>query len=204
MTELPIHLHRELELQEGDLIKVSLSNSAKVYLMTPQNYQLFLEWEPFEAFGGDYEHSPVKFQAPYAGTWHLAVQQLNEALSLTIEVEVITKPTKNTPAKSPKQKTPAKVQKGSSLVEWDLSNPNHCVLVVNKARKFLTRAEMNAFIHQIVRGKNPLAQKKLVYAWLQKERSDILVEAEIESYLSPILAEMIRLIRERLSIPGKG
>ncbi len=200
MNEAPVHLHHELDLKTTDMVRVHLDNPAKVFLMTPDNYRLFLTWEPFEAFGGEYEHSPVRLQAPQDGTWHLAVQQLNEALSLTTRVEVVS--TGQNPSRTATK--PKGSKSSSGLVEWDLSNPAHVVLVVDKSRKFLTRNEMNAFIHQIVRGKNDLARKKLTYAWLQKERNDILAEAGIDNYLSPILAEMIRLIRERLSLPGKG
>lgn len=200
MDDVPVHLHHELNLDTTDLVYVHLNNPAKVFLMTPENYRHFLAWDPFEAFGGEYDHSPVRLQAPQAGTWHLAVQQVNEALSLTIRVELI-----SASQEAPKAKARPKPSKAAtSPVEWDLSNPNHVVLCVDKARKFLTRNEMNAFIHQIVRGKNDLARKKLTYSWLQKERNDILVEAKIDNYLSPILAEMIRIIREKLSIPGKG
>lgn len=195
MTDVPSHLHHELNLKPTDIVQVHLSSRAKVYLMTTEQYRRFLDWEPFEAFGGDYEHSPARLRAPTEGLWHLAVQQIDETVSLTIRVEVVGQT-------APEGKR-ASTKRSGTPVEWDLSNPNHCVLVVDKTRKFLTRAEMNAFIHRIVRGKNELARRKLVYAWLQSERNDILVEAGIDDFRSPVLAEMIRLIRERLP-PGSG
>lgn len=192
----PIHLHRELKLDKGDVVEVFISNPAKVYLMTAENYRRFLQWEPFEAYGGQTDLSPARLAAPGAGIWHLAVLQVHEAMSLDIRVVVHSKHENKT------QRGRTTAPPGRPAVGWDFSAADHCVLTIDKVRKFLTRAEANAFIHQIVRGKNDLARRKLAYSWLKKERSDILVEGQIEDALSPVLWEMIRQIQEVLKKAG--
>jgi hypothetical protein len=68
------YLHREFELNQGDIVEVTLAgNAANVMLLDPANFQNYREGKPFDYFGGYAQTSSYPIEAPRPGRWHLVV-----------------------------------------------------------------------------------------------------------------------------------
>ncbi len=83
------HLHKVLDLQDGDEVRVGLTAAANVYLVDEANYALYLEDQEFEYYGGTAKQSPYRILAPGAGVWHLVVEQMDSRDSLSVAVQLI-------------------------------------------------------------------------------------------------------------------
>lgn len=200
--DAPLHLHKAFHMGPDAHIEVYLDQPAMVFLMDDANYQNFLQWEAYSAFGGKCDQSPARLRPGALGNWHLVVQQeegenreLNVRVKLVAE-RAVREPDSPAPVKKAKKKPGALPE-----IHWELDDPSMLILQVEKMRKFLTKPEMNNIIHQVVRGKNDLARRKLLFSWLERERRDILMEADIPDFGSPILREMVRQLKERFA-PG--
>jgi len=68
------HLHWELEAEAGDTIEVSLDRAANVQLLDRPNYENYLNRQPYSRLEGGYTtFSPVEFDVPTDGVWHLVI-----------------------------------------------------------------------------------------------------------------------------------
>jgi hypothetical protein len=86
------HLHKTLNLEEGDELRVGLTAAANVYLIDEPNYALYLDDREFEYYGGTARQSPYRIQAPGSGTWHLVVEQVDGRESLSVAIQLISAP----------------------------------------------------------------------------------------------------------------
>ncbi len=66
-------LHREFQLDQNDVVEVTLDHAANVQLMDPSNFAAYERGQPFRYYGGYVERSPVRLRPPHAGRWHLVV-----------------------------------------------------------------------------------------------------------------------------------
>ncbi len=83
------HLHKVLNLEEGDELRVGLTAAANVYLVDEANYALYLENQEFEYYGGTAKQSPYRLLAPGPGVWHLVIEQVDSRESLSVAVQII-------------------------------------------------------------------------------------------------------------------
>lgn len=67
------YLHYEFELEQGDVVEVTLDKQANVRLMDDNNFALYKRGQRHEYFGGLAKQSPVSLVAPSAGHWHVAI-----------------------------------------------------------------------------------------------------------------------------------
>ncbi len=67
------YLHKQLELQAGDVVEVTLDHPANVQLLDPANFEAYREGKPYRYYGGYATQSPYSIAAPFPGTWHLVV-----------------------------------------------------------------------------------------------------------------------------------
>ena len=67
------YLHYDLNLQEGDLVEVTLNKQANVRLLNGTNYLQYRRGAQHRYYGGLATKSPVQLRAPHSGYWHLVV-----------------------------------------------------------------------------------------------------------------------------------
>ena len=83
------HLHKYLSLSEGDTLKIHLSNPAHVMLLDDNNYSLYKDEEEYDFYGKLAKQSPCMIRAPYAGSWHLVIEQENSRQDLSVNVQIM-------------------------------------------------------------------------------------------------------------------
>ena len=66
-------LHQEFDLQEGDVVEVSLNSPANVMLLDTQNFSNYQQGVSYRYYGGHAEKTPVLLSAPHSGKWHVVV-----------------------------------------------------------------------------------------------------------------------------------
>jgi hypothetical protein len=83
------HLHKHLELDEFDMLKVHLTNPAQVMLMDDENYEFYLAEEEYDYYGSLVKRSPFAMRTPYSGSWHLVIEQANPGQDVAVNVQII-------------------------------------------------------------------------------------------------------------------
>jgi hypothetical protein len=68
-----LHKHYKLNLEQGEILQVTLDKQADVLLMDESNYNKFMVDKKYESYGGRARRSPVQMAPPAAGRWHLVV-----------------------------------------------------------------------------------------------------------------------------------
>jgi hypothetical protein len=66
-------LHKELDLNAGDIVQVTLDGQANVMLLDSSNYEAYRNGRAFRYHGGHAKMSPVHLVAPRGGKWHIVV-----------------------------------------------------------------------------------------------------------------------------------
>jgi hypothetical protein len=67
------YLHREFDLDSGDVVQVTLDGQANVMLLDPSNYESYRNGRPYHYHGGHAQTSPVRLEVPHGGKWHVVV-----------------------------------------------------------------------------------------------------------------------------------
>lgn len=60
-------------LHGGEIVEVTLSHAANVFLVDSSNYQSFKSGRPYRYYGGQATRSPVRLNVPSAGHWYLVI-----------------------------------------------------------------------------------------------------------------------------------
>ncbi|GEM_PF-5511740 len=192
----PLHLHKTFEAGPETVCEVHLDQKAEVYLMDLKNYNAYLKYEEFSAFGGPCEVSPARLRPDKTGEWHLVIQQDEKSGSeLTVRVQMISE--KSAQSGQPKAK-PARGRKTKQgplpEMKLDILGGSSFVIQVDKVRKMFNKSEMNSIIHMVTRGKNPLARRRLLFSFFEKERQDFITENGITDDESPLMNPLVDLI----------
>lgn len=83
------HLHKHLRLFEDDELELRITGAAHVFLMDDDNYRYYREGEEYDYYGGLVRRSPLRLKAPYAGAWHLVIEQAEHGKPLDVVVQII-------------------------------------------------------------------------------------------------------------------
>lgn len=67
------YLHYEFDLNQGDVVEVTLDKQANVRLLDDANFANYHRGGQHRYYGGLAEQSPVRIRAPRAGHWHLVI-----------------------------------------------------------------------------------------------------------------------------------
>ena len=90
MKQPPLNKRYDLEKQvAGTIVEIVLSCMNNVRLMDHANYLLYVEGQPFKAFGGRMEKSPIRLQIPTSGHWHVVVDRVGFATLANSNVRAI-------------------------------------------------------------------------------------------------------------------
>lgn len=66
-------LHYDLQLNNDDVVEVTLDKQANVRLLDDLNFGQYKRGQRHSYFGGLAKVSPVKLRPPHSGRWHLVV-----------------------------------------------------------------------------------------------------------------------------------
>ena len=86
MTE---YLHKEIHLDEKDIVEVRLKHRANVMLLDSANYGKYKSNQNFHYFGGYAITSPIRIPAPHSGVWHVVLDLGGESGTIEYSVTVI-------------------------------------------------------------------------------------------------------------------
>jgi hypothetical protein len=67
------HIHNEFEANAGDVIEVTIDHPANVQFLDQANYDLYKSNQGYRYTGGHATTSPVRFEVPRDGRWHITV-----------------------------------------------------------------------------------------------------------------------------------
>ena len=67
------YLHQEFDAGPGDIVEVTLDNSANVLLLDSVNFEKYRSGQTYRYQGGYAKESPVRIAPPRHGRWHLIV-----------------------------------------------------------------------------------------------------------------------------------
>jgi hypothetical protein len=82
-------LHRELDLQPGDEVEVTLDSPANVMLLDPDNFSNYQQDTSYRYYGGHAEKSPVRLSPPHSGKWYVVVNLGGYAGTVRAGVRVV-------------------------------------------------------------------------------------------------------------------
>lgn len=67
------HINYEFDADEGDVAEVTIDRAANVVLVDEPNYELYKQGGKFRHLGGYATKSPIRFNVPSSGRWHVVV-----------------------------------------------------------------------------------------------------------------------------------
>ncbi len=67
------YIHNEYEAHAGDRIEVTIDHAANVQLLDQENYEHYKNGREFRYIGGYATETPVRFNVPRPGRWHVIV-----------------------------------------------------------------------------------------------------------------------------------
>ena len=82
------HLHKHVNLTPDDIVGIHSDGGAFVFLADEENYSNYLNDMNYDYYGTGVETSPFYMAAPYAGDWHIVVEQQNSDDPLNVQIEV--------------------------------------------------------------------------------------------------------------------
>lgn len=82
-------LHYEVDLDDGDLIEITLDSQANVRVMDSSNFSSFRSGRTHRFVGGLAKRSPIRLAAPRPGHWHVVVDRGGYTGSVRAGVRVL-------------------------------------------------------------------------------------------------------------------
>lgn len=82
-------LHYEFDVDEGDVIEVTLDRQANVRLMDGSNFSNFRSGRRHRYVGGLAKRSPIRLAPAHAGRWHVVVDLGGYTGSVRASVRVL-------------------------------------------------------------------------------------------------------------------
>lgn len=83
------YLQKEVQLNSGEALKVTLSGAANVLLMDWNSLNNYKNGRSFNYYGGYYTSSPVFIAPPYPGRWNVVVDLGGRGGSVHASYEII-------------------------------------------------------------------------------------------------------------------
>lgn len=83
------YLHKELQLDAGDVVEVTLDHPANVQLLDSTNFDQYERGRPYRYHGGHARESPVRIAAPHGGRWYVVIDLGGGAGTVRASVAVL-------------------------------------------------------------------------------------------------------------------
>ena len=81
--------YKQLNLDAGDLVEVTLDQQANVLLLDSSNFSSFRAGSSYQYLGGLAEKSPFRMMAPTSGTWYVVINLGGYAGSVNFTINVL-------------------------------------------------------------------------------------------------------------------
>jgi len=86
---LKYHLHKIINFDPGDTIKIELKGSAIVSFMDDENYERYIGDFEYDFFGKEISESPFIMAPPSEGRWHLVIEQTDIPKEMEVHVQIM-------------------------------------------------------------------------------------------------------------------
>lgn len=97
-----------------------------------------------------------------------------------------------------RQQKQSQKQKSSFNVDIEEGpNASHFVLILNGQRKMFSRAEMGKIVNICQVASNKSDGSERLFTWLKRNRTDVLLDLEIQSRGNPLLAALYQFLKKR-------
>ena len=83
------HLHKIINFDQRDTIKIVLNGKAFVAFMDDENYERYIGDFEYEYFGKEVEESPFLMAPPSEGRWHLVIEQTDIPSDMEVQVQIV-------------------------------------------------------------------------------------------------------------------
>lgn len=90
--------------------------------------------------------------------------------------------------------TPSKAPSRQAVVIEEGSNRSHFIITLGNSRKFFVRDEFRGLVKVCDAAENAAVGSERLFAWLKRNRADVLADVGIGSGRNPLLAELYRTI----------
>ncbi len=88
---MPGHLHADFQLNDGDIVHVTIDHQANVMLLDDSNYRNYQSGGQFRYHGGHYKVSPINIAAPSTGHWHVVIDLGGHSGTIRHSINIIKK-----------------------------------------------------------------------------------------------------------------
>lgn len=122
------------------------------------------------------------------------VQVIKHNMEIDKFNEQIEKQNKEMLSKQKKTKGNKRITKQSSLVEVESSGSNF-IIVFNNKRKHFSRDELRKLVNISHISKNQIEGSEMLFRWLKRERSDVLMDTGISGSSSGLLSELRKVLK---------
>jgi len=86
---LKYHLHKIINFDSGDTIKIDFNGSAFVAFMDDENYERYIGDFEYDFFGKEVSESPFSIVPPNEGRWHLVIEHTNIHVDMEVHVQIV-------------------------------------------------------------------------------------------------------------------
>jgi Domain of unknown function (DUF1883) len=86
---LKYHLHKIVNFDTNDTIKIDLSGTAFVAFMDDENYERYIGDFEYEFFGKEISESPFTLTSPSEGRWHLVIEHTDIPKEMEVHVQIV-------------------------------------------------------------------------------------------------------------------
>ena len=119
-------LYNSFKAKKKQIVKVSVSRSTKVKLMTAFDLKKYKQGRTHRYRGGFFESSPIIFRLPADGVWYVVVEKGTHSEPFEVEASVQLLPpdkkqTESTASDAPKNLAPIKEPEEQTEIEADTS-----------------------------------------------------------------------------------
>jgi len=87
---LKYHLHKIINFDPGDTIKVDFKGTAFVAFMDDENYERYIGDFEYDFFGKEVSESPFSILPPKEGRWHLVIEHKEIPEEMKVQVKIVT------------------------------------------------------------------------------------------------------------------
>ncbi|MDA3941395.1 MAG: DUF1883 domain-containing protein [Spirochaetia bacterium] len=83
------HLHKIINFDLGDTIKIDFNGSAFVAFMDDENYERYIGDFEYDFFGKEVSESSFSIVPPNEGRWHLVIEHTKIPADMEVHVQIV-------------------------------------------------------------------------------------------------------------------
>lgn len=83
------YLYKEFDLDEGDIVHVTIDTQANVMLLDSIDYMNYRGGKQFHYHGGHYDRSPINIAVPSTGHWYVVIDLGGGSAAIRYSINII-------------------------------------------------------------------------------------------------------------------